>query len=173
MASRKNTLAERPGLGVGMFLLFVALCEGLLIGLRPLTALAILSWAIRAGALPQPVWPLEQAGTLWSAVLLTALALAELLFDKLSSTRCRRTPAQLALRLVVGAVAGALLRSPQEPVFAYVLLGIGGATFGTYGGSTARRTLARELGGDLPIAFLEDAVAIFGSLMVLSETCYR
>ena len=51
--------------------------------------------------------------------------------------------------LVVGAIAG-----------------IAGAVVGTLGGYEARVRLARAVGKDLPIALLEDAIAIGGALLL-------
>jgi uncharacterized membrane protein len=156
-----------------MYLLFLALCEGCLAGLRPFTAAAILSWAIHLSALPLSETTLGIFGSWWLSITLTVLAIAELVRDKLASTRCRRSRLQFALRLVVGLFCGAALSMPNSLPWWSMAAGAIGATIGTFAGSALRRTLSRALDGDMPIAFLEDAVAVFGGLAILSQICYR
>ncbi|SEG36992.1 Uncharacterized membrane protein [Bryocella elongata] len=156
-----------------MFLLFLALCEGCLAGLRPFTTAAILSWAIHFSALELSGTSLAVCGTWWLPITLSVLAIAELIRDKLSTTRCRRSRAQFALRLCVGLFCGAALSMPHSVPWWPMVIGAVGATIGTFAGSTLRRALSRALDGDMPIAFLEDAVAIFGGLSILSQICYK
>jgi uncharacterized membrane protein len=156
-----------------MFLLFLALCEGCLAGLRPLTTAAILSWAVRLSALPLSGTSLAIFGSWWLPSALSVLAIAELARDKLASTPCRRSPLQFGLRLTVGLFCGAALSMPHIIPWWPMVAGAIGATIGSFAGSALRRAMARSIGEDRPIAFLEDAVSIFGGLTILSQICYR
>ena len=44
-----------------------------------------------------------------------------------------------------------------------------GAVVGTFGGAELRGRLSRAIGNDLPIALLEDAVAIGCALLIVSQ----
>jgi len=124
-------------------------------------------------ALPLAGTSLAIFGSWWLPITLSVLAVAELARDKLASTRCRRSRLQFGLRLMVGLFCGAALSMPHTVPWWPMIAGAAGATIGTFAGSALRRTLSRALGGDMPIAFLEDAVAIFGGLSILSQICYR
>ena len=50
-----------------------------------------------------------------------------------------------------------------------LIAGAIGAVAGTLGGSAVRAALAKLAGKDLPVAFLEDLVAIFGALFIVSR----
>ena len=51
-----------------------------------------------------------------------------------------------------------------------LIAGVIGAVIGTLGGYEARKRLVAATGGrDLPIALVEDAVAVFGALLIVSS----
>jgi uncharacterized membrane protein len=50
-----------------------------------------------------------------------------------------------------------------------LVAGVIGAVIGTLGGAELRGRLARAVGRDLPIALLEDAVAIVGAYLIVSR----
>ena len=123
-----------------------------------------------------PGWlPLARAlawfGTLPSAIILTVLALAELVNDKLPKTPSRTAPPGLIARIVMGGFGGACLASAgAQGLVIGAVLGIAGALAGTFGGYHARKGLVRLLKvPDFVIAVVEDLVTIGGSLWVVTR----
>src|SRR5256714_5839298 len=96
------TVLRRPRL---MTLLFAFLI-GFFAGLRSLTPPAATAWAVYLGWLKLQR-PLALIGTLPAVIVLTLLALAELVADKLPQTPSRTAPVGLIARLVTGGLAGA------------------------------------------------------------------
>ena len=107
--------------------------------------------------------------------VLTILALGELVTDQLPSTPTRRVPMQFGARLATGAFSGAVLATGAvlNPTAWVVVGAIGaaliGAVIGTLGGAEARKRLVAATGGhDLPVALVEDAIAIVGGFAVVA-----
>jgi uncharacterized membrane protein len=70
----------------------------------------------------------------------------------------------------MGAFSGAVVGASGQSLFAGLILGAIGAVVGTLGGYEARVRLARAFGGkDLPIALLEDLVAIVFGFLIVSQ----
>jgi uncharacterized membrane protein len=70
----------------------------------------------------------------------------------------------------MGAFCGAALGAPSQGLIGGLLAGALGAVAGTLGGYEARMRLVKAIGGkDLPIALLEDAVAICGGFLIVSR----
>src|SRR5215211_7880764 len=88
-----------------MTLLFAFLI-GFFAGLRSLTAPAATAWAVYLGWM-RLERPLSLIGSLPSVVILTVLAVAELVADKLPKTPNRTSPPGLIARAVTGGVTGA------------------------------------------------------------------
>src|SRR5690242_20378670 len=86
-----------------------AFLAGASVGLRSLTAPAAVSWAAHAGHLKLKNTPLAFLGYRATPYVLTALAVAELVVDKLPGTPSRKAPAGVAARLSMGALCGAAL----------------------------------------------------------------
>jgi len=71
---------------------------------------------------------------------------------------------------VTGALCGAALAAADGALIAGLLAGVLGAIAGTLGGYEFRARLVRAIGGkDLPIALLEDAIAIGGAFLIVSR----
>ncbi|OSC22553.1 DUF4126 domain-containing protein [Mycobacterium vulneris] len=155
-------------------LLLLALLIGVVAGLRSLTAPAVVAWA----AYPPVLGWVDLHGTWagWMAsiitvVIFTVLAVGELINDKLPKTPARTAPPIFAARIVTGGLAGAALGAWPHWTFTALGAGVIGAVLGTLGGYHARRRLVAATGGkDLPIALLEDAVAILGGFAILAAT---
>lgn len=152
-----------------MTLLFAFLI-GIFAGLRSLTAPAMTAWAVYMGWLKLE-GPLSLIGSLPAVVILTLLAIGELVVDKLPKTPNRTAPLGLIARLVTGGVTGACVTAAGgQGAFAGGLLGAIGGIVGCFGGYYARRRLVKALGApDIYVALVEDVVAIAGCLWVVTR----
>ncbi len=148
----------------------LAFLIGIFAGLRSLTAPATIAWAVYLGWLKLE-GPLSFIGSLPSVVILTLLAVAELVGDKLPKTPNRTAPLGLIARLVTGGVSGACITAAGgQGLFLGGLLGAVGGIVGCFGGFKARRSLVKALGTpDVYVALLEDLVAVAGCLWVVSR----
>jgi uncharacterized membrane protein len=146
-----------------------ALLIGIAAGLRALAPIAIVSWAAHVGWLQlQGTWLAFLAANVTTYVA-SALALGELISDKLPKTPSRKVPIQFGTRILSGALCGAALAAPSGATFVGLLLGAMGAVIGTLGGAAVRARLAQAFGKDLPAALVEDAVAIGGAILLVSR----
>jgi uncharacterized membrane protein len=137
---------------------------GFIAGLRTMIPLAAIGWAAYLGWIDYSGTAVSFVGHIVTALVLTLLAIGELITDQLPQTPSRKVPVQFGARIVVGAMAGALL--PGNWIIG-VILGAIGAAIRTYVGSEIRARLAKSFGRDLPAAIIEDAVSIFGSLLIV------
>src|SRR5881394_3693936 len=148
----------------------LAFLIGVIVGLRSLTAPAAVSWAARLGWLHLENTWLGFLGFAATPYILTALAIGELIADKLPKTPSRKAPIGFVARVLSGALCGAALGVASQAPFSGVLAGVLGAVAGTFGGYEFRNRLVRAIGGkDLPIALLEDAIAISGAFLIVSR----
>ena len=152
-----------------MTLLFAFLI-GLFAGLRSLTAPAALAWAVYLGWINLPR-PLSLVGSLPAVIILSLLAVTELIFDKLPNTPSRTAPPGLIARIVTGGFTGACVSlGGGQSAFVGAGLGVIGAIVGCFAGYQARTRLVRSLRQpDFNIALLEDLIAIGGSLFIVSR----
>jgi uncharacterized membrane protein len=143
---------------------------GVVAGLRSMTAPAVVSWAARLGWLHLENTWLAFLGAAITPYVLSLAAVGELINDKLPKTPSRKAPVPFAVRVVMGAFCGAALATPSQGLIGGLLAGALGAVVGTLGGYEARSRLVKAIGGkDLPIALIEDAIAIGGGLLVVSR----
>jgi uncharacterized membrane protein len=148
----------------------LAFLIGVVAGLRSLTPPAAVSWAARLGCLRLENTPLAFLGFAATPYILSLLAIAELINDKLPKTPSRKTLAPFTARIVTGAFSGAALGASSGMLLAGLLAGALGGAVGTLAGYEFRRRLVRAIGGkDLPIALLEDAIAILVALWISSR----
>ena len=152
-----------------MAIYLLAFLIGLTTGLRTLAPLAIVSWGAHLGWLHLEHTWLSFLGATVTPWILSLLALGELVTDKLPTTPSRKIPMQFGARLATGALSGAALAAPAGAGIAGLVAGVIGAIVGTLGGAELRGRLTRAVGNDLPIALLEDAVAIGCSLLIVSR----
>ena len=101
--------------------------------------------------------------------ILSFLAFGELVNDKLPNTPSRKDPPQFIARVVTGAFSGAVLGAARNSLIGGLVAGAIGAVVGTLSGASVRSALAKMAGKDLPIALLEDVVAILGALFIVSR----
>jgi uncharacterized membrane protein len=150
--------------------LILAFLIGVIAGLRALTPLAVVACAGFWHRFLQGT-PLSFMGRLSAAIVFTVLALLELYADQLPSTPSRLAPAGLITRVVTGGLSGACLAAAgaQSIAFGGVLGAVGGVV-GAFAGYYARTGVVNALKvRDLPIALLEDAIAIGGAIFVVSR----
>jgi uncharacterized membrane protein len=134
-----------------------------------MTAPAVLSFAARRGRLRLKHGPLALFASRAAPYVLMALAAGELVSDKLAWIPSRRSPLPFALRVALGSACGAAIGTPKS-IASGMAAGALGAVAGTLGGYELRTGLARAAGGrDLPIALSEDALAVGGSLSIVSQ----
>jgi uncharacterized membrane protein len=144
----------------------LALLIGVVAGLRAMTAPAATSWAAHLAWLGVTgTWAAFLGRTLTTWIL-TALALVELVTDQLPSTPSRTVPVQFGARVVTGAFSGAAIGAARGATGGCLLAGAAGALIGTLAGRACRARLAAALGSDRPAAFVEDAVALGGALII-------
>jgi uncharacterized membrane protein len=146
----------------------LAFLIGIIAGLRSLTAPAAVSWAARFGWLNLTNTPIAALGLGVTPYVLTLLALGELIADKLPKTPSRKAPPGFIARMATGALCGAAFGARNQGLIGGLTAGVVGAVVGTMCGYEFRSRLVRAIGGkDLPIALLEDAIAIFGSYLLV------
>src|ERR1044071_1290457 len=149
--------------------MLLAFLIGVISGLRAMTAPAAVSWAARLGWLHLEGTWLAFLGYAYTPYIFSVLAIGELINDKLPKTPSRKAPPSFAARIVSGAMCGAALGG-SEGLMGGLVAGALGAVAGTLGGYEARSRLVKATGGkDLPIALLEDAIAVGGAFLIVSR----
>jgi len=148
-------------------MIMLAFLIGIVAGLRAFTPVAVVSWASSLGWLHVRGTGLGFLGHPAAAYIFSALALVELVTDKLPGTPSRKVPIQFGARIVLGALCGAALGISGQSVLAGLIAGVMGAIVGTLGGAATRARLAKAVGKDLPAALLEDIVAIGTSILLI------
>jgi uncharacterized membrane protein len=153
--------------------LLMALLIGVVAGLRSLTAPAVVAWAGFPGWINlSHTWASWMANII-TVIVLTVLAVGELVTDKLPKTPPRTAPLGFGARIIMGGFSGAVIGAAWHFTFSSLGAGVVGAVLGTLGGYHARRALvAARAGQDLPIALFEDAVAILGGFAILALTAH-
>jgi uncharacterized membrane protein len=149
----------------------MAFLIGVIAGLRSLTAPAAVSWGARLGWLRLENTPLAFLGFAATPYILTALAIGELINDKLPKTPSRKELAPFGARIVTGALSGAAIGAAAGSLPAGLVAGALGGVAGTLGGYEFRSRLVRAIGGkDLPIALLEDAIALVAAFLIVCHS---
>jgi uncharacterized membrane protein len=150
-------------------ILVYAFLIGVIAGLRALMAPTIVSWGAGLGWFSLDGSALHFMASPITRYILSFLAFGELVNDKLPKTPSRKVPPQFIARVVTGAFSGAVLGASRDSLVGGLIAGAIGAVAGTLGGSAVRGTLAKIAGKDLPVALLEDVVAILGALFIVSR----
>jgi uncharacterized membrane protein len=152
-----------------MTLLFAFLI-GVFAGLRSLTPPAAVAWAVYLGWL-RLARSLALIGSLPVVIILSVLALGEIVFDKLPNTPSRTAPPGLIARIVTGNLAGACVAiGGGRSAIVGAALGLVGGIAGCFAGYHARAWLVRSRRlPDFYVALVEDLIAIGGSLFIVSR----
>ena len=149
-----------------MIFYLLALLIGIVAGLRAMTPPALVAWAAHLGWIDLSGSWLGFFANTWVRWILTLLAIVELVTDQLPSTPSRTVPIQFGARIATGALSGAALGTAGGAMLGGLVAGIVGAVIGTLGGRALRARLAAAFGSDRPAAFIEDAIAIGGALLI-------
>jgi uncharacterized membrane protein len=151
--------------------LLLALCIGIVAGLRSLSAPAVVAWAAHLGWINLHSSRLAFMGTKWAVGIFTVLALVELIADQLPGTPARTAAVGLSARIVTGALSGACLAvAGGATPWLGAAAGAVGAIAGAFGGYNARVGLVRALRvPDFVIATAEDLVAIGLGVFLVSR----
>ncbi|MDD7815136.1 DUF4126 family protein [Mycobacterium sp. CSUR Q5927] len=150
--------------------LLLALLIGVVAGLRALTAPAVVAWAAALHWINLDGTWVQWLSHPVSVAILTVLAVGELVTDKLPKTPARTAAPSFAARLALGAFAGAVIGTAWAYTWSALGAGVIGAVLGTLGGYEARTRLAASRGRDLPIALLEDGLAVAGGIAIAAFT---
>lgn len=152
-----------------MSIYILALLIGIAAGLRAMTAPAAVSIGATLGWLPvSSTWTAFLAYR-FTPYIFGALALVEFVTDQLPGTPSRKVPQQFGARIVSGAFCGAAVGTAAGSAIGGLVAGVIGSVIGTLGGYEARKRLVAATGGkDLPVALLEDAVAVLLGLFVIA-----
>jgi uncharacterized membrane protein len=104
-------------------------------------------------------------------VILTLLAVVELIADKLPKTPARTAPPGLIARIVFACLCDvALATGAGGKLLVPAIVGIIGALIGTFVGYKTRHTLVlRAHVPDFAVALAEDVIAVAGSLLIVSH----
>lgn len=148
-------------------LYLLALLIGIIAGLRAMTAPAAISFAAHYGLLNLSGTWLVFLGYRWTPWIFLLLAIGELVTDQLPSTPSRKIPVQFGTRILMGAVTGGAIGVAAGALWGGAIIGVIGAVIGTLGGAAARAKMAATFGKDPPAAFIEDAVAIVGAVLII------
>jgi uncharacterized membrane protein len=149
--------------------ILLAFLIGVFAGLRSLTAPAVVAWAVHHGWL-KLVGPLAHIGDTVSVAILTILAVAELIVDKLPKTPSRTAATGLCARVLTGGLSGACVAAAGgQSAILGALLGAAGGVAGAFGGYQARTRLVKALGvRDFVVAVAEDLVAVGGCVAIVA-----
>src|SRR3954464_5185042 len=152
-----------------MPLYLLAFLIGVVAGLRSMTPPAAVSWAARLAWLHLENTPLAFLGYAATAWVLTLFTIGELIADQLPTSPSRKAPIGFGARIVTGGLSGAAIGAHAGGLVGGLIAGVIGAVVGTLGGYELRMRLVKATGGkDLPIALLEDAIAIGLAYAVVS-----
>jgi uncharacterized membrane protein len=151
-------------------MLFAAFVLGITAGLRSMTPLAVVAWmALTRPAVHDSFVAFIAARA--TAPVLTALAVVELITDKLPFTPSRLTAVPLGARIVSGALCGAVVAAVAHgPLVVGAIVGAIGAVAGSFGGYYARKNLVAALKvPDIAVALTEDVVTIGLAILAASS----
>jgi uncharacterized membrane protein len=150
-------------------ILVLAFLIGVIAGLRALMAPTIVSWGAGLGWFSLDGTFFHFLSSPITRYIFSALEVGEIVNDKLPNTPSRKVPPQFGARIVIGAFSGAALGATRGSWIGGLVAGAIGAVAGTLGGSAVRTSLAKLVGKDLPIALLEDVIALLGALFIVSK----
>jgi len=143
---------------------------GVIAGLRSLTAPALVSWAAHLGWLDLSRSWLSFLGSRTATIILSLLALAELVADKLPKTPKRTNLVPLVFRAITGGFSSmAICASAHQSPIIGTFVGVLGSIAGAFAGYEIRHRLVEAFGlPDFGVAVAEDLVAVGGAFLIVS-----
>lgn len=149
----------------------LALLIGFIAGLRAFTAPAVVAWATLLQWINMDGTWASWLGQPVTVGALTLLAVIELIIDLLPRTPARTEALQFIVRIITGAFAGAVIGTAWGYPWSALGAGMMGAVAGALIGYAARTRLAAANDDrDLPIALLEDTIAVLGGFAIAAVT---
>jgi uncharacterized membrane protein len=154
--------------------LLVALCLGALTGLRTFTPIAVLAWTLHLRYMHIPGSSLHFLHTIAAVIILTVLALGELIADKMPQTPSRLKAPGMTGRVIFGFICGMISGQAWGVNWGIAaVVGVVGAVLGALLGYEVRKGWVRTFHWhDLPVALIEDLVCIGGSILVISRAVF-
>lgn len=155
-----------------MFAILIYFLVGFATGLRSLTPLAVIAWGLHLNWIQFPQSKLAFIGNWPTVAILSLLAAAELVADKLPHTPARTKAVGLTARVILGCLCGFLISvACGGHVILAAIAGIIGAVVGAFAGYHTRRFLVLRAGmPDFIVALTEDLITIAGSLLIVSHS---
>ena len=103
--------------------------------------------------------------------IFTLAAIGELINDKLPKTGPRTAPPSVVIRCAMGALCGAAFAiAGSQGWILGAVIGIIGTLAGTFGGYQVRHQIVTAAKiKDLPIALIEDVIAVGGGFLIASR----
>src|SRR5512141_991032 len=149
--------------------LLIAAGIGAVAGLRSMTAPAVVSWAVQQKWLRTPGRRLRFLKSKRTAAIVSAVAAAELVVDKLPNTPNRTVPVSLAVRAVSGGLCGGVIcASERGAVLQGVAVGALAAVGSSFAGYALRKRLDEKFAvSDTTVALCEDVLASGNGLLLL------
>jgi uncharacterized membrane protein len=144
---------------------------GIIAGLRSLTAPAVVAWAAHLGWLNLSGSRLSFLGSRTAIIVLSLLALGELVSDKLPKTPKRTNLGPLVFRMITGGFSSmAICVSAHQSLLVGTIPGVLGSIAGAFAGYEIRHRLVEAFGlPDFGVAVAEDIVAIGGAFLIVSQ----
>jgi uncharacterized membrane protein len=151
--------------------LALAFAIGVVAGLRAMTAPAVVCIAAYLQWINLTNTHFAWMGSIITVAIFTLAALGELVNDKLPKTGPRTAIPSVVVRCLTGALAGAVVGiCGGASLVVGAVLGIIGALAGTFGGYQLRHQIVGGLKiKDLPVAIVEDIIAVGGGLLIVSR----
>lgn len=148
------------------YTLSLAMGMGVVAGMRPMAAPAIIARAVKQRRFHLGNSPFATIISGNASRRISELAISELIADKLPFTSSRLNAGPLATRIASGMVCGAALcGAVKKPIANGAVLGGLAAIAGTLAGSHIRKRLGRDM-PDFAAGLLEDAFAIAGGVLI-------
>lgn len=165
----RNRRLMRGASGKSAGLFAAAIGIGAIAGLRSMTAPAVVSWARKENWIHAPSRSLAFLKSKKTVSIISALAIGELVVDKLPGTPNRTEPIGLAVRVLTGGFsAGALCAPKKRSIATGAMLGGLAAVAGAFIGYATRRRLHERLHWNhTAVALAEDAIAVSGGVLLV------
>jgi uncharacterized membrane protein len=149
--------------------LALAASMGALAGLRSIVPPAILTHAASRNLINLRGTPLSRLRGSKAVKIATALAVGEMVADKLPFAPSRLKPGPLAARAISGALCGAAIAASERgPIVAAAAIGAGAAIGGSFAGYHLRQLLNRKL-PDTVSALIGDAVTVASGAAIIDR----